>query len=261
MSTCVRPSVYLSIACLLFALLSGCAGTTHRTEEPMSLRAPYDTPSAVVWAVVPVANESGTSAVNELALTDRIIQAIREVRGLSALSTNRVINGLDALELDTVRTPGEALILAELLGVDAVVIPTLTGWDPYDPPRIGLDVDVYARSGTMGTPDDPMSPFELTRATSDQAPDEWDPRRPVAAISIELDGSNGAVRSAVRAYADGRADPVSAAGWRGYLRSMERFESFASFQTVQALMQSEAIRVGVDPYTVTMVRERRWPWD
>lgn len=250
----------LVLGCVAASFLTGCSTQTDRSVEPMTLRSPYQAASAVVWAVVPVNNESGTSAVDELALTDKLVQSLREVRGITSVSTNRTITAIEALELDTVRTPGEALALAEVLGVDAVVLPTLTSWDPYDPPRVGLDVDVYARSRSMGTPEDPTDPFTLARAASDRSGDSWDATRPIAAISIELDGSNGAVRAAVRAFAEGRADPTSATGWLGYIRSMDRFETFAAFQSVQALLQAEAVRVGMSPYDVTLVREREW-WE
>ena len=241
-------------------LLTGCADSSIRSDQPLTLTTPYEAPTAVVWAVVPVANESGTSAADELAITDKLVQSIREVNGITSLSTNRVITGLDALGLDTVRTPGEALTLAELLGADAIVVPVLTSWDPYDPPRVGIDADVYARSGVMGVPDDPMTPFDLARAVNDRPGDSWDPARPVAVVSLELDGSNGAVRSDVRAFAEGRADPQSATGWRGYIRSMQRFETYAAFATVRAIMQSEAARSGKPLESVFVARKKRGLW-
>src|SRR6185436_9665749 len=68
---------------VLFAalVLGGCA-KTERLTAPAVTTAPYDTTKGeVLWAVVPLRNESGTSVVNIGNMSDKLVSAAEEVRG------------------------------------------------------------------------------------------------------------------------------------------------------------------------------------
>ena len=105
-----------------------------RLVAPRALQAPYDASKGeVLWAVIPLRNESGTTIVDELVVTDKLIGAIEEVRGLRCLPLDRTLAAMETLELRSVRTPGEARQLAQALGADAVVAGNITAYDPYTP--------------------------------------------------------------------------------------------------------------------------------
>jgi hypothetical protein len=58
-----------------------------------------------------------------------------------------------------------------------------------------------------------------------------------------LDARNHGVLLELREYADGRADPESALGWRAYTASMELYTQFATYHAVRTLLEQEWIRL------------------
>ena len=65
-------------AMLILAIGIGCQ-QQHRgqLERPSDLLTPYDTPQ--LWAVAPLANESGTTAVDRMAITDLLSEQCQQV--------------------------------------------------------------------------------------------------------------------------------------------------------------------------------------
>jgi len=238
---------------LLFAaVLAGCvAGQKPWPSDPLELVAPYSGTSVggeVVWAVAPFRNESGVSVADELRVSDRVVEQIREVRGVSAVPLNRTLEAMAALGMAEVSSARQARALATRMGVDGIVVGTVTAWSPYEPPEIGLTVSLYARGGdamrvldTAG-----VDPMELVRSGRGLVTDPGtgeEPDGPLSTVSAHLSGSNGAVRSRVERYGTGRADPNSATGWEGYLTTMSRFERFAAFEMVGRLLSAERERL------------------
>src|SRR4051812_20156380 len=90
-----------AVAAVLFAAatqLFGCDGqSADRLTSPSVIVAPYD-PSRgeVLWAVVPLRNESGTSIVNVGAMSDKLVNAAEEVRGIRCVPLNRTIQAMQA---------------------------------------------------------------------------------------------------------------------------------------------------------------------
>ena len=218
----------------------------ERFDDPMVVVAPYDAGRDLVIAVAPLRNESGASTVDELSTSDRLVEAFTQVRGLSALPINRSVGAMRALGMDRVTTPGDARALAQQLGADGVVVGTVTSWDPYDPPRIGLSLVLHARTPAMrgesaGALVDPLA---LQRAATDvgiTVSESGD--LPVAAFSEVVDASNHDVLTDVRTYAEGRHDPDTAMGWRIYTKSVMRFAQYVSHRAARSLMDSERRRL------------------
>lgn len=225
-------------------ILSACASRERALTSPTyALHSPY--PQRVVLAVAPLANESGTSAANELRLADRLTEQLAEVDGIGVVPLNRTLDAMQALGLPEVRSPAEAHALARALGADGVLVGSITAWDPYDPPRLGLNLALFGSGSALAAPGSPeIDPRALQSASSDYtlngAPS---PDRPLAYFSDHFDASNHAVLMCVRAYATGRADPDSALTWQRYIKSMELYERFVSFRAVDLLLQSEQHRV------------------
>lgn len=225
-------------------LLGGCATKDDGLRAPEALVSPYSQREGeALWAVVPLLNESGVSSIDTEALSDVLISKISEVRGVSCLPLNRTIEAMRARELRRVDSPTEARMIAAALGVDAVVVGSVTAWDPYDPPKIGLVLAVHAREPVRAVgSEDPMS---LQRSYTDQnvrlASQHDD--RPEASVTAYLDGANHEVQMDLRRFAEGRHELVSALGWRRYLVSMDLYVEFASHYAVRRLLEQERLRL------------------
>ncbi|QYK46838.1 MAG: hypothetical protein KF838_08565 [Phycisphaeraceae bacterium] len=236
----------IASCCTLFALVA-CSGTqTERVlTPPRVLVAPYDTTRGeTLWAVAPLRNESGTTLIDGFEITDKVILAVEEVRGIRCLPLNRVIETMRSLEMMAVRTPDDAQRLASALRVDGLIVGSITAYDPYNPPRIGLALALYSNSAGSGTNLD-------TRTLSTQATDASrqharSSQSPSTVVSAMLDGANHQVLMDVKTYAQGRHDDRSALGWEIYLASMDRYAQFAAHHVVDRLVQNEWLRLTND---------------
>jgi hypothetical protein len=235
-----------ALACALAAaLLAACAPKDRdRLDPPDVLVAPYGrTQGDVLWAVAPLANESGVSSVDTGMIADRLVAGIDEVRGVSCLPLNRTLAAMRVRGMRTVSTPADARALATALGVDGLIVGTVTAYDPYDPPKLGLKLALFARSPGADAPQ--QDPFRLQMAytESDRRLAAQYLDRPVATVSQHLDGANHEVQMDVRRYATGRHDPHSALGWKGVLASMDLYTQFAAYSAVSRLIEQERLRV------------------
>ncbi len=238
-------------ALLGVGMLSACAARPDprdRLDPPPVTVAPYDTSAReVVWAVLPPRNESGTSFVRPDLIGDELVAAVQQVRGIRCLPLNRAIEA--ARELGMPEGPldsADALRLAEALGVDAVVASTVTAYDPYDPPVLGLALALYTRPDAMTRPARAdLDPAALTMAFTDFG--RFDGVRfggePVSVVSEHLDARDHAVLMTLRNYATGRSDPHSSLRWRVYTASMELYTRFAAHHTVGRLIDEEWLRL------------------
>jgi hypothetical protein len=246
-----RPMLALALSVVaLLAVAAALPGCGHApkawNDDPISLATPYANTDEIVWVVVPVRNESGVSVADPLRVTDALVNALQETRGVLAVPLNRTLDAMQVAGLAQIDNAAQATALARRMQADAVVVGTLTSWQPYDPPAIGLSIALYARSDAMGVIDlTGLDPRELSRAASDTDPYDFrhDPSLPLSVVALHLDGANGAVRDDLRRFADGRADPNSATGWQGYLAAMSRFERYAAFAVVRELLQREHARL------------------
>ncbi len=237
-------------------ILAGCTSKVPREQliPPRVLVAPYHEGRGAVaetlWAVAPLRNESGTTLVDTLAMTDTLTQQVEQIRGVTTVPLNRTLGMMQALGLYSIDSPQQAQAVIDALGLDGIIVGSITGYDPYDPPKYGLALALFARPGAMGTPGpgthDPLStdPSLLNAAATDSAIDvSRESLAPVSFAAEFFDGRNHEVLMAVESYAAGRNDTVSALGWRRYLVSMPLFAEFASYSLAQRLIEAERIRL------------------
>ena len=250
-------------AWLLGVVLASLVGSGCHSFGPgdkPELVAPHPPPQ--VWAVAPMLNESGSLHVDTLRLSDQLTAHLERVDGLDVLPLNRVLATMEAIELDAVTTTSEAMALRRALNIDAVVVGTVSAYDPYDPPKLGLIVELYLGDR------DPIYGVDirhLSRAAVDQdARPYQDPRRhrptqPVTRVSAHLDAADPATRRALDAYGKQHSvtrgdrtrtgvfteyDPIGA---RLYRISTDRYGDFATFQVVRRLIDAEALRLAPPP--------------
>lgn len=240
-------------ACIAAAALAvglcpaGCAGTKERLVAPRTLMAPYDTAAGdVLWAVAPLRNETGTTLADAYEVSDKVVAAASQVQGVRVVPLNRTIAAMRALRMSDLKSPAEVRQLASELGVDGVIVGSITAWDPYDPPKLGIALALYARPGAM----ERRRPTSIDTRTLRYQPTDYQyfPRSsfdstPASVISEYLDGKNHQVLMDVKSYAEGRHDPATALGWRRYLASMDLFTEFAAWHAVGRLLDHEWIRL------------------
>ncbi|TVQ61718.1 MAG: hypothetical protein EA378_08215 [Phycisphaerales bacterium] len=229
-------------------LIVACASRPAPLEPPAPTIAPYDTVRGEpLWAVVPLRNETGVSFVDSYAISDRVVAAAAQVRGVRALPLNRTIAQMRALGMHALESPDDARRLATELGADAIIVGSITSYDPYKP-ALGLALALYPTP--RGRIEDPrhvdLDPRQLIYQPTEYTyfPEHREPRdEPGSVVSEHLDGENHQVIYDVRGYAQGRQDPEQRVlGWRRYLASMELFTEFAAHHTVAQLIRQEWLR-------------------
>ncbi len=140
-STCLA----LFVACWS----GGCAADEYGVENAISL--PPAAP-AQVWAVAPALNLSGEVGVDPLLQADLLYGNLQAVGGITALPVNRVAEAYLLLGLTGVSSPEDAAAVCDLLGADALVVPTVTLYNPYDPPTMAAALQVFPGRGSVLRP-------------------------------------------------------------------------------------------------------------
>ncbi len=237
----------IAVIPVIAAFLTGCTAPTTDLRLPAPLVAPYDARSGdVLWAIAPLRNETGVSVVDGAGIADTLAATFQEARGISTVPVNRTLAAMRALGMDEIASGADARRLALAMGVDGVIAGTVTAWDPYDPPRLGMSLALYSRPGGARLVDDDavVDPRSLTSSpTERRLPPAGAGDAPLSTVAEHLDGANHEVLAALRAYAEGRHDPNSALGWRGYLASMSLFTKFASHRLAGNLLDKERLRL------------------
>lgn len=231
--------------------LLACGGCATSREKPLVspavVVAPYSTSQGeAVFAVVPLRNETGDTMAPVDEISEQLLAAVEEVRGVRAVPMSRTLMAMRALEFRGIKSASELKALADALGADGVVYGSVSGYDPYTP-AITLSVGLFARGEKMGDLVEvpTMSARDLRSLGAEPAPSPSAAALVAASTwSDHLDGKNNGVQMAVRAYAQGRQNGPSALGWRRYLASMTLFTEFATAEAIRGLMREEWVRMG-----------------
>jgi hypothetical protein len=195
-----------------------------------------------VWAVAPALNLSGERGVDPLLQADLVFQQLQQVRGVTAVPVNRVAEVYVALRIDRIATPEQAALICDLLGCDGLIVPTVTIFDPYNPPKFGGSVQLFIKPGAFARGPN-VDPRDLARRAT---PQQGDPIPTgngdvVQAVGM-FDAANGTVRDRLAAYASGRNDPVGPLGQKEYYVKMERYCGFAYSELIEQLIASPKLR-------------------
>lgn len=252
----------LVVALAVALAVVGCTSRVVRLPPP--LRSPY--PERRIVAVAPLRNESGSLAADGVRLADHLTRALEEVLGLDTLPVNRVLATMDALDLPEVATPDDALRLQQALGADLLVAGNVTAYDPYDPPTLGLTLELFGGGGPTGG-DEAFDVRALTGAATDAGPatPAVQEATPLSRVSAVLDASDGRVRAAIKKYAATRGadDPSGGRGgpwssvpafkgaqddgdWHRYRISMDLYSEFAGHEMIGRLIRAETIRFAIE---------------
>jgi len=247
-------------ATLLLVCAVGLAACQRpQLAQPAVLVSPYEPAQGEVrWAIAPLANESGVSRVDVLTISDKLVAAIEEVKGISCVPVNRTLAAMDARGVRAIRTPQDAKAVAEALGVRGLVLGTITAYDPYTPPKFGLTLALYWVDAA-GPADSNLDPRALQAAYSDRStlPHTRFRERPASVVSEHLDAANNEVLKNLQDFAVGRSDPDSALGWQRYTASMDLYTEFAAYWCVRRLLEEEHARIAPPPETAETPKDSK----
>ena len=230
-ATAARP---IALAVIL-SLLAGCASS----PQPYGRESKVSVSSSkhLVWAVAPTVNLSGQSGVDPLLQSDLVYQQLQQVAGLTAIPVDRVATVYAAVGLERVQSPEQAAIICDLLGADALLVPTVTAWEPYNPPKMGASLSLFTRPGTFVRQSD-IDPRELVRRASPPPGSALPPSGRdgyFQAVGM-FDAADGSVREALQRHAYGRTDPAGPWGAKEFLVSSDRYASFVYRQLTKGLL-------------------------
>lgn len=220
-------------------LLAGCG---PQLTQPTVLTSPHS--ETQLWAIAPFANESGVSEIDTFRVADLFAHEIQGVAGVNVIPVNRVIRAMRELEMPSIQTVGDVRSLMNVLEVDGLIVGTLTAYDPYRPPVLGMAVELHLqprlnRYASLDT-------RRLARSISgDASPGELGPKNPVAQAAGVFDAANHRVLSWLDAYATGRHVPDGAYGKDIYLVRMDLYTQFVSYRLLHDLLASESTRLAI----------------
>ena len=220
-------------AFLIVAPLVGCSeqepkyGTEAQIASPLTKRQ--------VWAVAPAVNLSGYEAVDPLLHGDLLYQQLQQVDGITAVPVNRVVQVYASLRIDQVQSAEQAKLVCDVLGCDGLLVPTVTAYDPYDPPKLGVALQLFRRSG-FAKPEN-VSPHDLAKRAAPGKTQSLAPAPDFIQTVGMFDAASGSVRQAVYDYAKGRSDPVGPLGAKEYFVSMDRYSGFVYHTLIGEMLQ------------------------
>lgn len=244
--------VLLSLMAVMILLLAGCTRSA-RPRVAQGLQSPYG--SQQLWAVVPLRNESGSLQADGLVIADHLARQLENVKGIDVIAVNRVLAAMQAMRMAEVASAADARQLLRVLQVDALVVGTVTAYEPYDPPKLGLAVELYVqqRSEQAGGAFDTRG---LTRAATDELSRpsvQQQLTAPTTAISGFFDAASPNVRQQLVNYGENRGGVADDAdSWRLYRISMDLYTEFVSYLVSSRLMQAETKRLAPPPPPTTM---------
>lgn len=234
-------SIVCGVLGIVLLALAGC-----KTTKPYGYEPPLLLPGTVrqTWAVAPVVNLSGQKGVDPILQADLLYGQLQQVAGLTVIPVNRVVEVYSALRIERVQSEEQAALVCDLLGCDALVVATVTAYDPFHPPKMGASLQLLRR-GDYRRPQN-VDPRELARIAAPATQASAAPAGGMTQAVGMFDSANGSVRAAALRYAEGRNDPASPYQARIVLIEMDRYASFVHHYLITELLAKPGIGRGVE---------------
>lgn len=229
---------------VLCVLLCGCASTRQPPMVEVG-----DPALRRVFAVAPIRNESGSLQADGLIIADHLTRQLETVTNIDVLPVNRTLAAMEALKMPAIATAEDALRLVRLLSADALIIGTITAYDPYDPPKLGLALEMF----TPG-PRQNLAAIDLralsSAATAQQAQAAGTAggaaQEPAIVASAFFDAADATVRQMLIHYAEDRGnDPTDGSSPRLHRINMDLFSQFVTHVMSRRLLAAQAQRLAV----------------
>jgi hypothetical protein len=249
--------VIACLACAMFLApfwgLAGCGGKKQPPPLEFAIHTPYSTVKTL--ALAPAINLSGSRDFDPLVVSDTLFAEMQQVEDLNVIPLNKTLIAMERLGIHSIEDPKTAQKLAEALGADGLVIPAVTAYDPYDPPTVGMILQMY----TPVTPPPPQSSLPPPRTyttlsnpgnpvvvadANPAGPSVAEPSgQPVSQVSAVFNGSNQTVLKELEVFASGRTRYDSAAQERQFLLDSDAYMRFVCHAMVRRLMDVERERL------------------
>ncbi len=229
-------SVLITVVLALITILAG-AGCTPGSSIQRHYKNPYF-PDKWTLAVVPFTNLSGSDALDTDAVTDEFyteLQQIGDDSGIQVIPYNRVLAAMHRMQIEKLNE-SDVTALAENLGVDAIIVGTITRYDPYPPPLIGMIVQLYDRKDLRALPPaGHINPGQLARQgkTLDLRPSP--DLKPATMVIRIVDAGDNDVIERIKQYARGKGAMQSPSGWETY-KTSRNYLRFVSHEVIGEML-------------------------
>ena len=234
----IRTATILALA-LAVAALGGCAPITDRLEWPSEVL--FNSLAGVETIVVaPMMNLSTTRDVDLIEATNTLASELQQVRGVTVVPLGRVYQYLSENRLATVGSPEEARQLAKAFGAQACIVAAVTEYDPYNPPRLGLAVQMFTvgqlppPSGTPG-----FDPVQAEQAGMPLAAPQTGEARPRDVLSHVFSGRNLEVEHLAQRYARERLADSSPFGWRRFVADQHEIVRLSCYGMIREMLGAQ----------------------
>jgi len=196
-------------------------------------------------AVLPFKNQSGSQVLDVIATTDEFVTELQQVQGLQVIPVNRVLAKLNDLGMDSVETPADVMAVADALDVDGVIVGSITRYEPYPPPMIGMTVQLYTRKDILEKEQSShfhIDPAELARAAKPFELDSSSPVTPLAMVIQIVDARQDRVVQRLKEYAKNRNNDPTPLAWKRYT-TQRNYLRFVSHEIIGELLAQEQARL------------------
>ena len=148
--------------------------------------------------------------------------------------------------MKNVSRPDEVIALAENLGVDAVIVGTVTRYDPYPPPEMGMALQLYLRDDMRQEKSfNSIDPGELARAPRPVDLPVKPALRPQAMVVRIFDTAQVEVVERIKKYAQNHNTDKTPLKWKKYTTS-RNFLRFVCHEMIGELLAQEQQRLNIN---------------
>jgi hypothetical protein len=219
------PAILYALLISLTVLSLGCDDKPKPYGVETGLAIPDN--QTHLWAIAPAINLSGHHEVDPILQADLLYTQLQMVKGMTVVPVDRVVQVFAAMEISQIQSPQQARAVCEALNVEGIIIPTITAYDSYMPPKMAASLALFTRGeGSEGG--------QGGEATTQPSGAVAGPHlRQVVGI---YDSQNGTVRKALLEFAAGRSDPNGPMSEREYFLSMDRYSGFVYHQLIADLL-------------------------
>lgn len=212
------------------SVIAGCAA--EKKVDPVLI--PNRNLGSMAIAVAPALNLSGSSSFDGARFADLMASELGQADGVTVIPVSRVLAVLAAQGAQTVESKAHALEVVSLLGADAILVFSVTEYDPYMPPSIAISAQLY---GTRSIRGGVLDPVALSKSASFvSAPASASHDRLLAEAQRVFDASHNAVVDEIRTFARSRRGGRSPYGWRRYVVSQQEFIRFCCYAIIRELL-------------------------
>lgn len=248
-----QQAMLLLLVLAAFVSMVGCE-VNRPPQGADPLISPYT--SRRVWAIAPFANESGSQYADGLRVADQFAGQLENASNIDVLPVNRVLKAMEAMKLASISTEAEARGVMQLIGADALIVGNLTAYDPYDPPKLGIAVELF--TGSRQWKADEFDTRDMTRAGTDDgfqlgsaSRSRHALRGSATGVSAYFDAASPDVHRLLIRYAANRGGEYQS--WRHggvgteavhrYRQSMDLYSEFVTYVMSWRLLRAEAERI------------------